>query len=122
MAAGTLRKIVLDSTNFNASGDIDTTQNQTTVNTAEATSGDVMHVITKQVASLDSVTVSCDGLDYALLKGLHDKLAPFAMSIVTADGDTFTSTGRINIEGRTTANNVATVQLLPDGDWDFFAG
>jgi len=122
MAAGTIRKLILNQTSFNVSGDIDVTQNQTTVNSAEATSGDVMHIITKQVASYDSVTTSCDGPDYALLKDIHNKIESSDMSIVTADGDTFTATGRINIEGRTTANNVATVQLLPDGDWEYFAG
>lgn len=112
-AAGTIESVVLDGTSFNAAADADLTVNQPTEKELIATSGPAMPKITKKIASVDSVTLVCDGTDAALLDDLHDRTDSHSMSYTEASGDTYIATGLINIVSKTTQENRIEINMLP---------
>ena len=121
--AGTLRKLQLDGNPFNMPADIDLAEMVTQEVTGIPSTGETMFQVVKKVPERDGVVVLCDDDDWILLQELAARAStgdPFPCSYTNSAGVTYTGPAHINIEQRQTAENKATLKLIPSQGWSRF--
>lgn len=116
--SGTIKNVSLNGIPFSVPGDIDATINYTKEESEGIPStGKTMHKITLRVPTIESLILLVEPREWDTLRTLSAELTSFPMSVTLADGSVLTGTGRINFENVTTAENRATITLIPDDNW-----
>ena len=121
---GSIKRVAVNGTAYDAAADSNLTQNPPKMIEGIATSGKTMMKVTRQVATVESITVIADGLDYQLLLTAVENAAngeTYPISYTEASGDVYRATGTINLESRETETGAATITFIPEGDWTFFS-
>ncbi len=120
--SGSPRKLTLDGVTFGVAGDADITINLSKYTTEGiASSGAPMYKKTKRVPTIDTIAVLADSQEQQVLRELAERITTFPMSLTLADNSVYRNTGQINFENVTTADNRATIQLIPENDWTLAA-
>lgn len=115
---GTMAKLTLNGISFNCVNDADWTEVFAGVtNSVMETSGGGVIVQETRPREVTGVQVYLTGADRSLLKTMIESGSPIDISYRNRDGDRYSGRGTVNTEGRTTMKNVATLALLPIGDW-----
>lgn len=122
--SGTLRKVTIDGLTYHVAADTDVTINPSIEKTGLPTSGPTMfqHVI--RIPEAEAITLSVDSEQQDTLRQTNKRLDVYPMAITFADGSVYRAVGQIALEGITSANNVATIRMIPDNasqDWELFA-
>ncbi len=122
--AGTLRALQLDGNPFNMPADIDMSESVEQETEGMPTTGDTMFKVLLKVPIREGVVVSCNDDDWSLLQGLarraKQQQPPFPCSYTNAAGSSYMGDSHINIESRQTAENKATITIIPRGLWAEF--
>lgn len=119
--SGTLRGVTLNGVAFNVMGDTDISEMGGAFEVEIIpTSGPGMKKMTRRNETRESVVVACSDSERELLQSLSEQIADFPMSYTTASGSTYQATGSIEFENRTSAENRATIKLLPRNGWQAF--
>ncbi len=120
--SGTIRSVGIEGITFRVPADVNATFMFTNVENAmiAASGGQNMRQITKRVPAIESLTLLTNAAEREVLKALAESLDDLALQFVTAAGDTYHSTGTIEIENVETEQNRTTIQMLPRGDWTAF--
>jgi hypothetical protein len=122
--AGTLRKLQLDGTPFNLPADIDVAEAVGQETEGQAHTGGTMYIVKLKVAMREGFVISCNDDDWEVVQALAARAKnaepPFPCSYTNAAGSSYTADCHLNIEQRQTAENKATIALIPDGDWSPF--
>ncbi len=120
--AGTIKKVTLDGVTYDVPADIDVTEMGSGFeNSMIPTSG---RNILKQVTRAEireGVVLIANDQEMDVLTALAEQQIPFPMSYQTAGGSIKRATGWIEFTNRTTAENRATLILLPQGKWATFS-
>ena len=119
--SGTLRGVTLDGVAFNVMGDADISEMGGGVEVEMIpTSGPAMKKMTRRNQTRESVVLSCSDAERELLQELSERIADFPMSYSVASGSAYFADGGIEFESRTTAENRATIKMLPRNQWEAF--
>jgi hypothetical protein len=115
---GTMRKLTLDGVSFDCVSDADWTEVFAgfTNSILQTSKGGVV-VQETRTREVSGVQISLQKGDRALLKSIIEVGKIIDMSYTNRDGDRYSGRGIVNTDGRTTMRNVATLTLLPIGDW-----
>lgn len=115
---GTMAKLTISGISFDCVSDADWTENFSKfTNSILQTSRGGIIVQESKTPEVTGVQVSLQKGDRGLLKAIIDGGQVVEMSYRNRDGDRYSGRGTVNSDGRTTMNNVATLTLLPVGDW-----
>lgn len=116
--AGTMAKLTLSGIGFDCVSDADWTEVFAGfTNSILQTSGGGVVVQEARVREVTGVQISLQKGDRGLLKAIIEDGNIIDMSYRNRDGDRYSGRGTVNTDGRTTMRNVATLSLLPVGDW-----
>ena len=116
--AGTMRKLTISGISFDCVSDADWTEMFAGfTNSILQTSGGGVVVQETRTREVSGVQISLQSGDMSLLKQIIESGQVVDMSYVNRDGDRYSGRGTVNTEGRTTMRGVATLTLLPIGDW-----
>jgi hypothetical protein len=111
---GTFRKFTINSVEFRAVHDIDVNEINTEFeNTVIPTSGDPIISQEKKVATREDVVLACGDQEYELLCNWADSGALLTYSYTNRMGNTWRSSGFINIAGRNSKELRTSLTLLP---------
>jgi hypothetical protein len=116
--AGTMKKLTINGISFDCVSDADWTEVFAGfTNSILQTSGGGVVVQETRTREVSGVQISLQGGDRTLLKDMIEGGTILDISYTNRDGDRYSGRGTINTDGRTTMKNVATLTLLPIGDW-----
>ena len=116
--AGTMKKLTLSGISFDCVSDADWTEVFAGfTNTIMQTSGGGVVVQETRTREVTGVQISLQGGDRALLKSIIEDGEIIDISYTNRDGDRYSGRGTVNTDGRTTMRGIATLSLLPVGDW-----
>lgn len=116
--AGTMRKLTLNGVSFDCVSDADWTEVFAGfTNTIMQTSRGGVIVQETRAREVTGVQVSLQRGDRTLLKNMIESGDVLDISYTNRDGDRYSGRGTVNTDGRTTMKGVATLSLLPIGDW-----
>lgn len=115
--SGTIRQVVLDKVNYDVAADSDFDRKPPQTIEAQATSGSPNIKATKQNPDVESVDIIADGVDRETILDLAASTESFDMAYVTANGDTYTSKGFINITADGTQDAKISIMMIPENDW-----
>jgi hypothetical protein len=121
---GTPRKVTINGLTYDAVGDADITINSNIEKEGLPTSGRTMFKHTRKNPDMESVGISADPSEYEVLMQESESLVTFPMSLTFADGSVFRAVGGINVDTYTSADNIATIKMIPDNAklrWELFA-
>ncbi len=122
--AGTLRALQLDGASFNMPADIDMAESVEQETEGMPTTGDTMFKVLLKVPIREGVVVSCNDDDWEVLQSLarraKQNLPAYPCSYTSAAGSSYMGDAHINIESRQTAENKATITLIPKNTWSAF--
>lgn len=119
--SGTLRGVTLDGVAFNVMADSDVSEMGGAFEVEIIpTSGPGMKKMTRRNQTRESVVLSCSDSERELLQALSERIADFPMSYTTASGSVYHADGGIEFENRTSAENRATIKMLPRNQWQAF--
>ena len=115
---GTMSKLTLDGVSFDCVSDADWTEVFAgfTNSILQTSQGGVV-VQETRTREVSGVQVSLQKGDRGQLKGIIENGKIINISYKNRDGDRYSGRGTVNTDGRTTMRNVATLTLLPIGDW-----
>ena len=80
------------------------------------------HII--RIPEAEAITLSVNPTEQDVLRQANKRLDTYPMALTFADGSVYRAVGQIALEGITTANNVATIRMIPNNasqDWELFA-
>lgn len=119
--SGTLRKVLLNGDSFDIPPDVDVSEmgGPFEVEMLPST-GKNMKKMTRRTETRENVVLFVDAAQRDVLRALSAQVETFPMSYQTADGTIYRCTGAIEFPARTTADNRATINMLPEGIWDTF--
>jgi len=123
MVSGTIRKVTLDGTTFDAMADANLSQAGSKFdNEPVPTSGRTIKKMTRRSMGVESVVLACNGQERKLLQELDERLDNFPISYEEASGDVYRCKGFIKFENRETEETRATIQLHPaeTNNWEPF--
>ncbi len=104
--AGTLRILTLDGVSYNVMGDIDMTEIEGAwMHENLPTSGENVDKMTRRSQNREAVTVACNDVEFDALRELSERIEDFTISYTNAAGSSWTTTGKIDLENRSSANN-----------------
>lgn len=116
--AGTMKKLTLNGVSFDCVSDADWTEVFAGfTNSIMQTSGGGVVVQESRTREVSGVQISLQSGDRSILKSIIEEGLVIDMSYVNRDGDRYSGRGTVNTDGRTTMKNIATLTLLPIGDW-----
>ena len=116
--SGTIKKLALGGIPFDVSADANMTVILTNwANEAEATSGQHMRKMTRQVSTIESVPIRGDLGDFKILKKFSDSQSDITLSVTLINGQVLKSTGWINFENFETDSMTANVSIFPRSEW-----
>jgi hypothetical protein len=119
---GTLKKVTLDGVTYNVPGDIDVTEMGSGFeNSLIPTSGLNILKQVKVAEIREGVVLIVNDTQMDLLTALAENQVAIPMSYKLASGTIKRATGWIQFTNRTTAENRATLILLPQGEWSTFS-
>lgn len=115
---GTMAKLTLDGIGFPCVADADWTEVFTGfTNSVMQTSNGGVIVQESRPREITGVQISVQKGARGLLKAMIEDGKPIKISYRNRDGDRYSGQGTVNTDGRTTMKNVATLSLIPIGDW-----
>lgn len=119
--SGTLTKVLLDGLEFSVMADADVTQIIGAYTSEDLpTSGKPIRKMTRRTESREGLVIGCSDIEADILRELSERQDDISISYTTAAGSTYRTTGWINFENYTTADNKATVKLFPREKWELF--
>lgn len=115
---GTMQKLTIDGITYDCVSDADWTEVFVGVtNSILQTSKGGVVVQETRAREVTGVQISLQKGDRSLLKATIESGKIVNISYTNRDGDRYSGRGQVNTDGRTTMKNVATLSLLPIGDW-----
>jgi hypothetical protein len=116
--AGDIRRLTLDKVDYRVTGGSDFSR-KTGKYTKESvpTSGRPDVKWSKQNEDIEGIEIQVDGTDRENIRDLANRQSDFDMAYVTANGDTYTSSGQITITGDSTADGKMTLTVIPTEKW-----
>ena len=112
---GTIKKVTLDGTTFDAMADINLNQIKGKYSNEEVvTTGKIVQKKTLRAQKVESTNLQANGEEGEAIKALSERTGNFPMSYETAAGDVFRAVGFINFEGHDTESGVAVIQMIPE--------
>jgi len=115
--SGSIRQVVLDKVNHFVAADSDFDRKPGQTVEAQATSGSPNFKETKQNEDVESVDIITDGVGREIILDLAKSTDTFDLAYVTANGDTYTGKGFINITADGTQDAKMTIMMLPENGW-----
>lgn len=116
--AGSMKKLTINGISFDCVGDADWTEVFSNfTNSVMPTTGGGVIVQELRVREVSGVQISLQHGDRSLLKAIIEEGLIVEMSYQNRDGDRYSGRGTVNTDGRTTMKGIATLTLLPIGDW-----
>lgn len=113
--SGTLQGVTLDGLSLDVKEEADITINHSPfVTEGVPSSGRTMFKMTIRNPNIEGVPLLTSPDEADRLKELAKSLQSFPMAMTLADGSVLRGTGRINYENWTTADNISTIQLIPN--------
>lgn len=113
-----MKKLTLNGVSFDCVSDADWTEVFAGfTNSIMQTSGGGVVVQESRTREVSGVQISLQSGDRSILKSIIEEGLVIDMSYVNRDGDRYSGRGTVNTDGRTTMKNIATLTLLPIGDW-----
>lgn len=115
--SGTLRSLKIDGENFDVTSDaaLDRVPAQTTE--MISTTGKSMPMVTRQNPNVTGVDITVDGTQRSRLLDIAGGSSDVDLAYTTANGDSYTASGRINITSDDTKEAKLTVDMMPVNDW-----
>lgn len=117
--SGTPRALTLDGFSFNWAADVDITEEVEVETEGIPTSGVATFKVTKKLGNR-SGEVICSDSDWEELQNIAKKTENFSMSYENMYGTIYRAEGRINIDSRMTAENRASITMIPADGWTPF--
>jgi len=115
MSVGTIKKVVLDGTTFDAMADANLNQIKGKYTNEEVvTSSKIVQKKTLRAQKVESTNLQCDEEEAEELKSLSESSFSFPMSYETAAGVVFRTTGFIDFEGHDTDAGLAVIKMIPE--------
>jgi hypothetical protein len=119
--SGSIESVVLDGISFDANADADINEMGSGAETTGiATSGRNAFKKTGRVQTREDVGLTVNAESRLLLEELANRLDPFAMSYTDASGNTYAAVGLIEFVNRQTMENLAVINMIPEGGWEAF--
>lgn len=120
-ASGSLQKIVLNGVVYRVHGDSDSTNNFGKYeNELLPTSGGNIMKKTFRAQTKEGIDIAANRAEMENLKALSESLSSFPMVLMFADGSKDIASGGINLGSWSSADNKATIMLLPENAWEAF--
>jgi len=115
--AGTTRSLKIDGENFDIFGDSDLDRMAVQVTEMIVSTGASMAKVTKQNPNVTGVDILVDGAQRSRILDIAEGTTEVDLAYTTANGDSYTASGRINITSDTTQDAKITVDLMPVQGW-----
>ena len=118
---GSVRNVTIEGISFRCAADTNISRVITIIeNSRIPTSGKSMRKMVRRIPAFESVVLAVNASEIEQLKSFAESLNDLTMSVETAAGDQYKSTGTIEVENVDTDEGKASCQLLPAEDWTPF--
>ena len=115
--SGTNRSLKIDGENFDIFSDADFDRVAEQIIEMISSTGKSMASVTKQNPNVTGVDILVDGTQRSRIKEIAAGTSDVDLAYTTANGDSYTASGRINITSDTTKEAKITVDLMPVNGW-----
>jgi len=115
--SGTLRSLKIDGENFDVTSDADFDRLPAQTTEMISTTGKSMPMVTRQNPDVTGVDITVDGTQRSRLLEIASGTDDVDLAYTTANGDSYTASGRINIASDGTKEAKLTVDMMPVNDW-----
>ena len=120
--SGSPRAVIINGIPYSPTSDGNFTINPPTETEAIPHAAGNMMKVTKMPGNIESVKLTLEVAEYAVLKDQVAEQADFPMSVELADGSTFRASGRITLGPFQSEDLSCEVTMIPAlGDWEPFA-